>query len=282
MGFNDLNSGYVGFSMSRRAVQAYSDGAMPLSKWTKKAILDKAYGLYKENKCTYRFELLTKLSLAQLKNLLLTMQGWHHTSAYINRTSFYDVCEAAVCELTDSKIREMISDGTADVTPETPVRNRGNFRYIEWSGTRAHPKATGHELRDVMVETRGSFYYVYDNDDSLIVKKKIGSNGTRFISAAELERDRQRAEKAGRQNQYMLTHSDPKAIDFYNELVSEGFSRSASGKFYKNGRKPSPADYETGLDKFFKTGEHRLVQDGPEDATVLVLETWDGFKWTKE
>lgn len=33
----DVNSGYIGYSMSRRAAEAYEDGEMPKSKWTKKA-----------------------------------------------------------------------------------------------------------------------------------------------------------------------------------------------------------------------------------------------------
>lgn len=32
----DVNSGYIGYSMSRRAAEAYEDGEMPKSKWTKK------------------------------------------------------------------------------------------------------------------------------------------------------------------------------------------------------------------------------------------------------
>lgn len=34
----NMNSGYSGYSMSNRAVDAYEDGEMPLSKWTKKII----------------------------------------------------------------------------------------------------------------------------------------------------------------------------------------------------------------------------------------------------
>ena len=34
-----MNSGYSGYSMSNRAVDAYEDGEMPLSKWTKKMII---------------------------------------------------------------------------------------------------------------------------------------------------------------------------------------------------------------------------------------------------
>lgn len=36
----NMNSGYSGYSMSNRAVEAYEDGEMPLSKWSKQLIID--------------------------------------------------------------------------------------------------------------------------------------------------------------------------------------------------------------------------------------------------
>lgn len=35
----DVNSGYIGHSMSRRAAEAYEDGEMPKGKWMKKAMV---------------------------------------------------------------------------------------------------------------------------------------------------------------------------------------------------------------------------------------------------
>lgn len=40
----NMNSGYSGYSMSNRAVDAYEDGEMPLSKWTKKMIISEVVG----------------------------------------------------------------------------------------------------------------------------------------------------------------------------------------------------------------------------------------------
>ena len=36
----NINSGYHGFSMSNRAIEAYNNGEKPFSKWTKQDILD--------------------------------------------------------------------------------------------------------------------------------------------------------------------------------------------------------------------------------------------------
>lgn len=37
----NMNSGYDGYRMSNRAVAAYDYGEMPLSKWTKKEIINR-------------------------------------------------------------------------------------------------------------------------------------------------------------------------------------------------------------------------------------------------
>lgn len=59
-------AGYHGFSMSNNAVEAYKNGEMPLSKWTKKAILEEAekYTL----QCS--LEKLKQLPLAVLRDKL--------------------------------------------------------------------------------------------------------------------------------------------------------------------------------------------------------------------
>jgi len=36
--------------------------------------------------------------------------------------------------------------------------------YLEWSGTRKHPKATKKILTNVNIEEKGSFYYVTDDN----------------------------------------------------------------------------------------------------------------------
>ena len=38
---HDMNSGYDGYSMSKRAVEAYGNGEKPYSKWKKSDILER-------------------------------------------------------------------------------------------------------------------------------------------------------------------------------------------------------------------------------------------------
>jgi hypothetical protein len=89
-------AGYKGYSMSNNAVKAYDEGRMPLSKWTKTAILEavesylKSYG---NGKYFSKFENLSKKDLSQF---LSTDGEWHHTSKYYNKTVFYSINESAV------------------------------------------------------------------------------------------------------------------------------------------------------------------------------------------
>lgn len=65
------NSGYVGYSMSKRASRARNEGAFP------KTDFKKEYGLTAQV-----FDLLDKLGI-------IYVSEWHHTSKFGNRTNFY-------------------------------------------------------------------------------------------------------------------------------------------------------------------------------------------------
>lgn len=89
-------AGYKGYSMSNNAVKAYDEGRMPLSKWTKTAILEAVENYltsYGNKKYFTRFENLNKKDLSQF---ISTDGEWHHTSKYYNRTVFYSLGYSAV------------------------------------------------------------------------------------------------------------------------------------------------------------------------------------------
>jgi len=88
-------SGYVGSSMSVRAEEAYANGERPISKWTKKGILDAA-----KNKGASEEALasMKAMPIAQLRELALAETSWHHTSKMLNETRFYSIKEAADLE----------------------------------------------------------------------------------------------------------------------------------------------------------------------------------------
>ena len=82
-------AGYYFYSMSNNALDAYRRGEMPMSKWTKKAILqrlEEQFAIKEEHLAFFR-----SLSLSCLREKLLVECGWHHTSKFYNATEFYDV-----------------------------------------------------------------------------------------------------------------------------------------------------------------------------------------------
>lgn len=168
----NLNSGYSGYAMSIRAVEAYENGEKPLSKWSKGDIIDAISDIDKEKAAAF-----SKVRLPILKDTVLRRSSWHHTSNRCNATDFYKVDETVIEEMSLEEIMELSS---VKSEPEKPASNKykGHISYLEWSGTRKHPKATRHNLHDVLIEEKGCFYLVYDEAGALILKKKIGSNGT--------------------------------------------------------------------------------------------------------
>lgn len=101
----NMNSGYSGYSMSNRAVDAYEDGEMPLSKWTKKMII----------------------------------------SEVVEHEHF-----------TEEELKKLEA-------------RKAHITYLEWGGTRAHPKATNVDAYAVII---GNWAYLEDGK-----KKSICSNG---------------------------------------------------------------------------------------------------------
>ncbi len=176
------NPGYDGYSMSVRAVEAYENGEMPLSKWRKTDILNRIAEIYPE-----KAEKLKKVKASVLKERFLTYSSWHHTSSHFNKTDFYRVDMSYAERITDKDIDKMLCEGKE--TKEEPSVNKylGRIKYLEWGGTRKHPKAEEKELTNVYVEERGCFYYVTDSNNKLLLKKKIGSNGTEVTKVHRID-----------------------------------------------------------------------------------------------
>lgn len=167
----NMNAGYTGYSMSQRAAEAYENGEKPLSKWTKNEIINKIKDIDKE-----KAQVFSKVKLAVLKDTVLRYSSWHHTSSRCNKTDFYEVSAEIIEEMA---INDILALSKKEDAKEEPVNKyKGTIRYLEWSGTRKHPKGTEHKLEDVWIEEKGCFYLVMNDKGELVIKKKIGSNGT--------------------------------------------------------------------------------------------------------
>lgn len=125
-------AGYLpDYSMSNNAAAAYQIGEAPLSKWTKAALLTAA---------GEKAEILKPLTAAELRDLMLCRDGWHHTSCRYNRTVFYAVDEDALEEVTPDAVAQIIA-ARAPKTAKTekspaaePKTITAEVTYTVWIG----------------------------------------------------------------------------------------------------------------------------------------------------
>lgn len=105
----DVNSGYIGYSMSRRAAEAYEDGEMPKSKWTKKAMIAAIKDACDDLDLAYD-PAIEKMKKDELFHTFLYNSSWHHTGKFFNETDFYAIDEDALAdrfpEMSDRQIAE--------------------------------------------------------------------------------------------------------------------------------------------------------------------------------
>lgn len=165
-------AGYNKFSMSNNAMAAYGCGEKPLSKWTKTNIFFEIKEQEVKLKCT--IEKLKKLPVKVLKAECLCRSSWHHTSSYYNKTDFYALDINRIEGLTDERIDELIAGHKETEKMESaPVEEKWQCAFLEWSGSRNHPKATEVIEQGIV---KGGWFYRSDGS-----KKKVTANGFRFI-----------------------------------------------------------------------------------------------------
>ena len=164
-------AGYKGYSMSNNAVEAYLDGEKPMSKWTKTDIIGAIKELVENEELIVKFsiEKLKKIPLNTLKDLCLNRSSWHHTSKHYNKTDFYSIDFVVLEKLTDEVIAELSE--TKNEKEESKAETR-KVKYLTWSGTKKHPKATEHIEE---VEVVGNWAYTSNG------KKSIKANGFEFL-----------------------------------------------------------------------------------------------------
>lgn len=160
--------GYVGYSMSENAASAYRCGEMPLSKWAKADIMEAISNSEVELNCST--ENLKKLPVKTMKQELLYNSSWHHTSSHFNKTNFYRLDEDRLAELTDAEIDRLLEESKKPKTEKKePEDEKWECAFLEWSGTRNHPKATRRVEEGTI---KGDWFFRKDGS-----KKKISANG---------------------------------------------------------------------------------------------------------
>lgn len=168
-------AGYYGYKMSNNAVEAYEDGEMPLSKWTKTAILNEVKRAVEDGdiEISFDFSKFSKLTVKILKSEFLRQSSWHHTSSWYNCTNFYSVYYSRLEQLTDEEIA-MLAEKKEEPKQEVEKAETYKCSYLEWSGSRRHPKAT--RYTDIGI-IKGDWFYINGTNK----KKKVSANGFEIL-----------------------------------------------------------------------------------------------------
>ena len=162
-------AGYHGYSMSNNAVMAYEDGEKPLSKWSKKAIIESI-----ENNTDIKLQVsineLNKLNVSELREACLRNSSWHHTSNHYNETQFFEIEVEKVNEITADSISKIISNRKP---VEKPQEYEAEAYITEWVGNyRRYRKPVTTKVKGIV---KGNWFYLPDGS-----KKSINSNNFTF------------------------------------------------------------------------------------------------------
>lgn len=146
---SDMNSGYSGFSMSKRAAAAYDGGEMPRSKWTKSAIVERVREFCDDEDLAYDTA-VEKMAKSELFNRFISWSSWHHTSRMINATDFYSLDEAACREafrpLTAEEIAEkQAAKAAANEAEKARAASLGDKEAERTAAIAAYKEAHGYE-----------------------------------------------------------------------------------------------------------------------------------------
>lgn len=167
-------SGYSGWSMSNNAVTAYENGEKPKSKWSKAAILQEI----KENDSgafTCSIDVLQKMPINLLRDVLLLKTSWHHTSSRYNKTDFYAINFGVLETKTDDYFLRLKKTYQEEKLKkgEPTLEEKWECEFLEWSGSRKHPKATPVKETGIV---KGTWFYRTNG-----TKKSTTSNGFKFL-----------------------------------------------------------------------------------------------------
>lgn len=109
--------GYLGSSMSVRAVEAYEQGEMPISRWTKTAIIQAVKDYCFDFDLAYDPD-IEKKTKAELAKEFLEYKSWHHSSRTAREVEFFGLNEDAVCRSFEQMSEEQIIERDRQMADE--------------------------------------------------------------------------------------------------------------------------------------------------------------------
>lgn len=127
-------SGYNGFSKSNNAIDAETNGRFPASE------------------CARRLCVPVEFIRAQ------GTSEWHHTSKHYNCTEYYDldlIREHLETDEGRAKLDAINSELKAKKSTPEIVHAPADVKWLEWTGSRKHPKCTEMSATGATVTDRG-------------------------------------------------------------------------------------------------------------------------------
>lgn len=109
--------GYLGSLMSVRAAEAYEQGEMPISRWTKTAIIQAVKDYCFDFDLAYDPD-IEKKTKAELAKEFLEYKSWHHSSRTAREVEFFGLNEDAVCRSFEQMSEEQIIERDRQMAAE--------------------------------------------------------------------------------------------------------------------------------------------------------------------
>lgn len=168
-------AGYYGYSKSNNAVSAEIDGKFPLSKRTKALFVDTLIDMLGRDSDVYRA--LAGKPMGFIKAKILRSYEYHHTSSWYNTTDYYEFDPVRWDDVNEIEtlyaeyVAETAREKTRKIAEKQPPK-RYRCKFLVWSGSRKHPKAS--ECEEIG-EIRGNWFYCS------VGKKSVCANGFEIL-----------------------------------------------------------------------------------------------------
>lgn len=113
-------------------------------------------------------------------------EEWHHCSSKYNIVKFYNpeyvlatfgVIKSENYSANDEAVRALEEYKNKKGNKDTKIFEDCEVEWIEWEGTRSHPKAECHHVEGAIIEHSGGRFVKIKLPNGKEFKKKIGANG---------------------------------------------------------------------------------------------------------
>lgn len=151
-------AGYHNFSKSNNAIDAEQSGRFPASIISKK----------------------TGLPTKFIKECL-TSSEWHHSSKHFNVVDYYCL-ETIQEELETEEFQTNLDNWKKSQNKQPTIYDNCSVTYLEWSGTRKHPRATTITEFDCRVVDKGGDFVLITTKQGRIFRKGKKTNGFVVVS----------------------------------------------------------------------------------------------------